>query len=276
MGSRGWIVVASLVWIGCGNASESPKPDPVATTESTATTLPMGKRRARPKDALPEPTTQAGDPRGGRFTLDDALAGLGGKGDPIARIETDLGVIECRLLPESAPIAVANFIGLARGLRPSWDGAGWSARRAYDGTRFHRIVKGFMIQGGSMGSADEAGYVIPDEPGGKHDHAGQLCMANRGRDTASKQFFITDGPAPHLDGGFTIFGECGPIDRIHEIASVPVVGERPQKPPVIERIRIVRGGDADPPLPASASAAASASPRASSSASARPKASGAP
>lgn len=271
MRARAFAIVLVVV-SGCGSSKEEPKPDPATTQAPTA--LPLGKRRAHPKGVVPELPEPAGDPRAGRFSLEDAVGGLPGKGDLVARIDTSLGVIDCRLLDATAPIAVANFVGLARGVRPSWDGAAWTARPAYDGTVFHRVKQGFMIQGGSKSANEEAGYVIPDEPGGAHDHAGQLCMANRGKDTASKQFFITDGPAPHLDGGYTIFGECGPVDVIHRIASVPVRGETPIDAPAIRSVQILRGDAAA--LAASAAPSASSAPSATPTGSARAHASAAP
>ena len=96
-----------------------------------------------------------------------------------------------------------------------------------------------MIQGGDpkKNGSGEPGYVIPDEvwEGAKHDRAGLLCMANRGKNTNGAQFFITDAAAAHLDSGYTIFGECGPVDVIHKIAEVPVVRDQPQTPPDIRR-----------------------------------------
>jgi peptidyl-prolyl cis-trans isomerase A (cyclophilin A) len=115
---------------------------------------------------------------------------------------------------------------------------------AYDGTVFHRIVKGFMIQGGDPeGSGKgEPGYVIPDEiwEGAKHDRRGVLCMANRGRNTNGMQFFIMDGKAKHLDGGYTIFGECTPDSVIEKLAAWDVVGDRAVNPPKIEKVTIER------------------------------------
>ncbi len=203
------------------------------------------------------------DPLAGKFGLADALKGLPSKGDIVAKFETDQGNFECKLYDDKAPITVANFVGLARGIRPAWNGSDWVAKPAYDGTLFHRIVKGFMIQGGSMNGGEETGYTIPDELwGGKHDRAGLLCMANRGADTNSKQFFITDAAAAHLDKGYTIFGDCSPVDVIHTIASLPVQGEGPVTPPVIKSIRIERGGKSAPAPDASAAPSASAAPKA--------------
>jgi peptidyl-prolyl cis-trans isomerase A (cyclophilin A) len=115
---------------------------------------------------------------------------------------------------------------------------------AYDGTTFHRVIKGFMIQGGDPkgNGTGEPGYVIPDEiwSGAKHDRAGLLCMANRGKNTNGAQFFITDAAAPHLDGGYTIFGECQPEQVVHDIAGVSVSGERPTQPVTIKSVTISR------------------------------------
>src|SRR5690606_29353807 len=152
-----------------------------------------------------------GDPLGGKFTLADATQGLPATGKLVAEIETDQGTLSCELYDDKAPITVANFVGLARGLRPFKDPrtGEWVKRPAYDGTVFHRIIKGFMIQGGDPTGTGrgEPGYVIPDEiwEGSKHDQRGLLCMANRGKDTNGMQFFITDAAKPHLDGGYTIF-----------------------------------------------------------------------
>jgi peptidyl-prolyl cis-trans isomerase A (cyclophilin A) len=186
-----------------------------------------------------------GDPAHGKFTLDDATAGLAGKGPMVAEIETDLGKLSCDLYDDKAPITVANFVGLARGLRPFKTPEGqWTKKPAYDGTTFHRVVKGFMIQGGdpSGSGAGEPGYVIPDEiwPGSAHDQRGLLCMANRGPNTNGQQFFITDGGPRHLDGGYTIFGKCGPDAVIEKLASVPVQGDHSITPSKIKKITIKR------------------------------------
>jgi peptidyl-prolyl cis-trans isomerase A (cyclophilin A) len=84
--------------------------------------------------------------------------------------------------------------------------------------------------------------VIPDEvwEGARHDQRGLLCMANRGKNTNGMQFFITDGAAPHLDGGYTIFGKCGPETVIEQLASVEVRGDRAVDPPKIQKIVIRR------------------------------------
>ena len=187
------------------------------------------------------------DPLKGSFTLADATKNLTGQGALTAKIETTLGTVDCRLMDDKAPITVANFIGLATGERTWKDPktGKWGNAKAYDGTTFHRVIKGFMIQGGDpLGTgAGEPGYVIKDEiwDGAKHDRVGLLCMANRGPNTNGAQFFITEEPKASLDGNYTIFGECSPAKVIHDIAAVPTgPGDKPTTPVVIKSVKIAR------------------------------------
>ena len=203
-------------------------------------------RRPRPGADTGAEGGSGADPLHGVWTLADALKGVPGKGPPVAHIATTKGNLECKLKDDKAPKTVANFIGLATGQRPFRDAKAraWVKRPAYDGTTFHRIIKGFMIQGGDpLGNGSgEPGYVIDDEiwAGAKHDKAGLLCMANRGKNTNGAQFFITDAAAPHLDGSYTIFGECAPESIVHDIASVPVDGEAPRTPITLTSVKITR------------------------------------
>jgi peptidyl-prolyl cis-trans isomerase A (cyclophilin A) len=216
----------------------------VSASSRPAVPIPRGHRKvfAKPVAAVqPSPD----DPLGGKFTLEMAVAGLTGKGPLLAEIKTELGKLECDLYDDRAPITVANFVGLARGLRPFKNPKReWVKAPAYDGTTFHRVVKGFMIQGGdpSGTGAGDPGYVIPDEiwEDAYHSERGLLAMANRGPNTNSMQFFIMDGSAPHLDNGYTIFGKCGPSTVIDQLASVEVKGDRSLKPTKIEKITIRR------------------------------------
>jgi peptidyl-prolyl cis-trans isomerase A (cyclophilin A) len=180
--------------------------------------------------------------------LADATAGLEGTGPLIATIKTSHGEMRCKLLEDKAPITVANFVGLARGVRPyvSSTTRSWAKKPLYDGTTFHRVIKGFMIQGGDPEGTGmgQPGYVIPDEiwPGSTHDHAGQLCMANRGPNTNGAQFFITDAAVTRLDGKYTIFGDCTPASVVRSISSVPKDdNDRPNTTVRIDKIEISRG-----------------------------------
>jgi peptidyl-prolyl cis-trans isomerase A (cyclophilin A) len=184
-----------------------------------------------------------GDPVKGKFGIEDALKGLSGSGKQLfADLETSAGTLQCELWPDKAPLTVANFVGLARGVRPWKDKDKWVKKPLYDGLVFHRVVKGFMIQGGdpNRDGSGGPGYEIPDEiwEDAHHDQRGLLCMANRGPNTNGSQFFIMDGTAPHLDGGYTIFGKCGPEDVIQKLSDAPTVGDRAVDPPTIEKVTV--------------------------------------
>jgi peptidyl-prolyl cis-trans isomerase A (cyclophilin A) len=226
-------------------------PEPTPEERPVIERAPEPEKTAAPKPAQPTPTPApspapaSGDPLGGNFTLEDATKDLPGKGSLVAEIKTDLGKLECKLYDDRAPITVANFVGLARGLRPFKNPEReWVKKPAYDGTTFHRVIKGFMVQGGDPAGTGggEPGYVIKDElwPGATHDRRGLLCMANRGPNTNGMQFFITDAAAPHLDRSYTIFGECGPDAVIEKLASVAVQGDKSVNPTKIEKVTIRR------------------------------------
>ena len=115
-----------------------------------------------------------------------------------ARLKTARGEILVDLFASKAPLTVENFINLAR--------AGF-----YDGTTFHRVIPGFMAQGGDPEGTGRGGpgYQFADEfdPGLRHSGPGVLSMANAGPNTNGSQFFITFAPTPHLDGRHTVFGQ---------------------------------------------------------------------
>ncbi len=242
-----------------------PEPKPASTTAATGSAGGAGgastEKRA-PKPRLPQRQAEfrkvaakpvaavvaaPGDPVAGKFGMDDALKGLSGTGSKLfADLETSLGKLECELYADKAPLTVANFVGLARGLRPWKEKDKWVKKPLYDGLVFHRVVKGFMIQGGdpNRDGSGGPGYEIPDEiwEDAHHDQRGLLCMANKGPNTNGSQFFIMDGTAPHLDGGYTIFGKCGPESVIEKISSTPTVGDRAVDPPAITKV-VVRRAD---------------------------------
>jgi peptidyl-prolyl cis-trans isomerase A (cyclophilin A) len=250
--------LCALPVLALGCKSPPPELEPAPTSDTTTT---PAKTAAPVKTAAPtaapvatapvkdEPSGggKGGDPLNGKFSLADATKDLPGKGPIVAKIDTSKGMLQCKLFDDKAPITVANFIGLATGKRAWKDPATgqWVNKPAYDGTGFHRIIKGFMIQGGDPkgNGSGEPGYVIKDElwEGAKHDRAGLLCMANRGPNTNGAQFFITDAAAPHLDTSYTIFGECAPVEVVHDIASVPTgMQDKPQTPVAIKSVKITR------------------------------------
>ncbi|MEL6342936.1 MAG: peptidylprolyl isomerase [Myxococcota bacterium] len=166
----------------------------------------------------------------------------------IATVQTTLGDIHCGLLWEEVPVTVGNFVGLSRGTI-DWRDPATGEEKAdsplYDGTQFHRVIPGFMIQGGDpLGTGTGGpGYRFIDEirPERKFEGPGVLAMANAGPASNGSQFFITDGPATHLNGKHTIFGFCDEADlqTVAQIARVPRgQGDRPTEPVTIQSIQI--------------------------------------
>ena len=248
-------LLSVLALAACKTAPPEPEPaqkdnnlggNPANSANPSNPANPEGKTTTAVGDTTPTAAKKGGDPLNGTFTLADATKDLKGSGAIVAKIETNKGTLQCKLYDDKAPISVANFIGLATGKRTWKDprSGEWINKPAYDGTTFHRIIKGFMIQGGDPrgNGSGEPGYVIKDEiwAGSKHDRAGLLCMANRGPNTNGAQFFITDAAAAHLDGGYTIFGECAPEQVVHDIANVSISGERPTDPVTIKAVTISR------------------------------------
>jgi peptidyl-prolyl cis-trans isomerase A (cyclophilin A) len=170
-----------------------------------------------------------------------------------ATINTSMGPIVCILYEKESPITVKNFVALARGGKPWTDPKtkAKTTRPLYSGTIFHRVIPGFMIQGGDptgTGMGDGGLTPIPDEfsPNLKFDKPGRLAMANAGLRTGTCQFFITEVPTPHLDGKHTIFGQVVEgQDLVTKITHVPTVGEnKPVTPIKIVNIAIKREGPA--------------------------------
>jgi peptidyl-prolyl cis-trans isomerase A (cyclophilin A) len=194
-----------------------------------------------------------GDPNHGSFTLTEAIKGLAGPpaGPLQAEIETSKGRFTCRLFDKQAPIAVANFIGLATGAR-SWldfkTGKWIQNKPFYDGLTFHRVVPGLAIQSGDPvgDGTGHPGYRFQDEivPDLKFDRPGLLAMANAGPATNGSQFFITEGTPDHLTGHYTIFGACDPVALVVAIASVRTgSNDRPLEDVMIERVTVHHGDE---------------------------------
>jgi peptidyl-prolyl cis-trans isomerase A (cyclophilin A) len=165
-----------------------------------------------------------------------------------ARVDTSEGSFTIRLFEKEAPQTVANFVGLAEGSKEWKDPASGERKKEpfYDGVIFHRIINGFMIQGGDrLGQGTGGpGYKFGDEfhPNLRHDRPGILSMANAGPNTNGSQFFITLGPTPHLDNRHSVFGEVVEgLDVVKRIGAVPTGrGDRPVKPVVMNSVRIER------------------------------------
>jgi peptidyl-prolyl cis-trans isomerase A (cyclophilin A) len=172
--------------------------------------------------------------------------------EPTAIIDTTAGKLTCTLFPDKAPIGVANFVGLAQGTK-DWTNPVSHAKKhgvpLYDGTIFHRVIPEFMIQGGDpagTGSGD-VGFEFKNEtsPTLKFDRPGRLAYANAGPNTNGSQFFITEVPYPHLNGGYTIFGQCddASVALVKQIARMGRdANDRPYRPVKINRITIAKAG----------------------------------
>jgi peptidyl-prolyl cis-trans isomerase A (cyclophilin A) len=169
-----------------------------------------------------------------------------------ATLHTNHGDITVLLFGDQAPKTVDNFVGLASGTKEYTDPKTGERRSSkfYDGLTFHRVIDGFMIQGGCpLGTGTGGpGYTFGDEfhPDLVFNKPYLLAMANAGPGTNGSQFFITVGPQPHLNRKHTIFGEVADQpsrDVVDQIAQVRTGrGDRPVNPVVIESVSMDSGG----------------------------------
>ena len=152
--------------------------------------------------------------------------------NPTVTIETNLGTIEAEMYADVAPRTAGNFMELAR-------------KGFYDGVIFHRVIDGFMIQGGDPTGTGRGGpgYKIDDEfgPDLAHAAAGILSMANAGPNTGGSQFFITLAATPWLDGKHAIFGQVtSGLDVVKAIGKVQTgPGDRPLDDVVMESVTVI-------------------------------------
>ena len=165
-----------------------------------------------------------------------------------AHFQTTLGDFTVELFDAKAPKTVANFAGLAEGSR-EWKHPKTGEKHTkpfYDGLVFHRIIEGFVLQGGDpLGQGfGGPGYQFADEfhPDLRHDGAGVLSMANAGPNTNGSQFFITLGPTPHLDRKHSVFGKVVKgLDVIEKIGRAQTDrNDRPITPIVMNKVTIER------------------------------------
>jgi peptidyl-prolyl cis-trans isomerase A (cyclophilin A) len=164
-----------------------------------------------------------------------------------AQFTTSMGNFTVLLFEQDAPKTVANFVGLAEGTKEWTDPkTGQKVKRPYyDNLIFHRIIDGFMIQGGDplgVGTGGP-GYQFADEfsPKLRHSKEGILSMANSGANTNGGQFFITLGPTPHLDNKHSVFGEVVEgMDVVRKIGKVKVGMNDKPVTPVTMSVKIER------------------------------------
>ncbi|PPK68114.1 peptidylprolyl isomerase [Actinokineospora auranticolor] len=167
-----------------------------------------------------------------------------------ATLHTSLGDIKINLLPDYAPKTVANFVGLAEGTKQytTENAQGGKTGPFYDGSVFHRVIEGFMIQGGDPTGTGRGGpgYQFEDEVNNdlRFNKPYLLAMANAGPGTNGSQFFVTVGATDWLNGKHTIFGEVADQqsrDVVNTIGSTPTQpGDRPVTEVVITKVSIGR------------------------------------
>ncbi len=160
---------------------------------------------------------------------------------PIAVFDTSMGIFEAELYAKECPETVWNFINLAEGRQQTQREGNY-----YDGLVFHRVIEGFVIQGGCPQGTGTGGpgYQFKDEfvSSLRHDSEGVLSMANAGPNTNGSQFFVTLAPTPHLDDRHTVFGKViKGMEVVSKIGSVKTdAGDRPSEPVVINKVTVQR------------------------------------
>ena len=175
-----------------------------------------------------------------KISKDASVNSQGYTANPVAVMKTNMGEIKLELFVKDAPETVGNFIKL-------------SNEKFYDGTKFHRVIKGFMVQGGDPNSKDDdwsndgiggPGYAFKDEINSNKIIRGVLAMANAGPGTNGSQFFIvTAESAPWLDGKHTVFGKVVEgmdiVSSIENVATDKAKNDHPVENVTIESMTIV-------------------------------------
>jgi peptidyl-prolyl cis-trans isomerase B (cyclophilin B) len=225
--------IAMLSMFGCSSDAGAPT-NAITSTSSASPKAEVDTKATDATEPAAEPTAEPTAP-----VADPQKKAAPGKGKDIAVITTSMGVIKFEFLTKLAPGTVKNFVTLAN-------------KKFYDGTRFHRVIKGFMIQGGDPNTkpgnegngpagTGGPGYQIKAEFNETRHVAGIVSMArSQDPDSAGSQFFIVHQTAPHLDGQYTAFGKViEGMDVVNKIAETPTQpGDEPVTPVIVKTIRI--------------------------------------
>ncbi len=195
-------------------AEDSPKEDPaIKQIDEMIAKADVNKENAQWRTSLTKPEPATFDPAKSYY----------------ANMQTNKGPVRIKLLPDVAPMHVTSFIYLSR-------------MGFYDGLKFHRVIPGFMAQGGCpLGTGTGSpGYKFGGEfkPDVKHDRGGLLSMANAGEGTDGSQFFLTFVATPWLDGKHTIYGEVGDMATLKQIEPLGSRSGRTSEPIKIETVTI--------------------------------------
>ena len=214
---------------------------------------PVGKAPELPKQPSPDPTPASDVRPPVAADLAEYTKDISGSGSKLmAKIETSMGTLNCELYGDKAPMTVANFIGLATGKKAWMNPKTGNVERGtpyFDGISFHRVIPGFMIQGGDPQGTGMGGpgYSFNDEIwNGQHVGAGMLAMANagirNGGGTNGSQFFVMEGDRPDLDPKHTVFGKCAEMDVIKKITHVQTgENDKPEQAVTIKKVTITKG-----------------------------------
>jgi peptidyl-prolyl cis-trans isomerase A (cyclophilin A) len=238
------LILMALLAAGCEHKRGTDnKQPPTGTPREPAPDPAPGARKT-----VPVPAGGDGDVRAPvAADLEAYTKDIPGQGKLMATFETPLGNITCELFPDKAPATVANFVGLATGKKPWLNPKTSNVEKGvpyYDGLIFHRVIQGFMLQGGDpLGQGTGGpGYKFEDELSPEMDMGpGTLAMANAGPVTNGSQFFIMDNASrPDLAKKHSIFGMCKELDVIAKISATPKGARDKPQTPVTMKIKITK------------------------------------